>query len=82
MNQRSGEMLDEREQTRDPETRTLTFTGKALEALYEIAERENKSLDEVIEDALGLMRWALEQKDNGERVIVRKGRKDRYELVI
>jgi hypothetical protein len=75
-------MLKDKEWARDPETRTLTFTGEALEALYEIAERENKSLDEVIEDALGLKRWALERKDNGEKIIVRKGRRDRYELVI
>jgi hypothetical protein len=75
-------MLKDRELTHNRETRTLTFTGQALEALLEIAERENKSLDEVIEDALGLKRWALDRKDNGEKVIVRKGRKDRYELVI
>ena len=74
--------MKEKEQTRETETRTLTFTGEALEALYEIAEREKKSLDEVIEDALGLKQWTLERKDNGEKIIVRKGRRDRYELVV
>jgi hypothetical protein len=75
-------MLQEKQQAHDPGERTLTFTGEALEALLEIAERENKSLDEVIEDALGLKYWALERKANGEKIIVRKGRTDMYELVI
>lgn len=75
-------MLEDREQTHSSEERTLTFTGKALEALLEIAEREKKDLDEVVEDALGLKRWTLDVKDNHETVVVRKGRKDRYELVI
>lgn len=60
----------------------LTFTGAALDALYELAEREGKPLDEVIEGALGLMQWAAKVKDEGDTVIVRHGRKDKYELVI
>lgn len=67
---------------RNPEQMELTFTGEALEALLEIAKRENRRLDEVIEDALSLKRWSLKVKDEGGRVVVRKGQKDEYELVI
>jgi hypothetical protein len=92
---RSGEMAEPAErqtktngkttngkETRDPETRTLTFTGEGLEALLEIAKRENKTLDEVVEDALGLKQWALDVKKSGDEVVVRHGRKDKYRLVI
>lgn len=75
-------MIGEEERIRDPEKLELTFSGKALEALYEIAEQEGKSLDEVIESALGLKQWALEVKENGDKVIVRHGKKDKYELAV
>lgn len=61
---------------------SLVFEGEALEALREIARREHKRLDEVIEDALSLKKWSLRVKDEGGRVIVRKGKRDEYELVI
>jgi hypothetical protein len=75
-------MLKDRDRIRDPEELSLTFTGKALDALLEIAEHENKSLDEVIESALGLKQWALEVKENGDEVVVRHGNKDRYQLAL
>lgn len=75
-------MLEERAQVRDAEERTLTFTGKGLEVLLGIARRENKSPDEVIEDALGLKQWALEVKEKGDEVVVRHGNKDKYKLVV
>ena len=75
-------MLRDRERVRDPEKLELTFTGRALDALYEIAERENKDLDEVIESALGLKQWALEVKESGDRVVVRHGKEDKYELAV
>jgi len=60
----------------------LTFSGKALDTLNRIAERENLPFDEVIESALGLKQWALEVKDSGDEVIVRHGNKDKYKLVV
>jgi hypothetical protein len=75
-------MVGNERQTRDSEERTLTFSGEALEALLEIAEREKKSPDEVIADALGLKQWALEVKENGDEVVVRHGNKDKYRLVV
>lgn len=75
-------MLEERERTRDPEKLSLTFSGKALDILTEIAESEGLSLDEVIESALGLKQWALEVKEKGDEVVVRHGNKDKYKLVV
>ena len=75
-------MLEERAQAQDAEERTLTFTGRGLETLLRIAKQENKSLDEVVEDALGLKQWALEVKEDGDEVVVRHGKKDKYKLVV
>lgn len=75
-------MLKEETGTRTPEKVEVTFSGKGLRALLEIAERENKSLDEVVESALGLKQWALGVKDDGDEVIVRHGDKDKYKLVL
>lgn len=61
---------------------SFTFTGKALEDLQEIAEREGKELDEVIESALGLKKWALDVKEDGGQVIVRRKRAEDKELVL
>jgi hypothetical protein len=75
-------MVEVKEQASDSEKLSLTFRGKALRTLTEIAERENLPLDEVIESALGLKQWALEVKDNGDEVVVRHGNKDKYKLVV
>lgn len=78
-------MIKDGERIGDPEKVDFVFTGKALEALQEIAEREGKSLDEldeVIESAIGLKQWTHEVKANGERIIVRRGNKDKYELTV
>lgn len=75
-------MLKDEQRVRDPEKRSLVFEGEALEALEEIARREGKRLDEVVEEALSLKRWVSQVKEDGARIIVRRGRKDEYELVI
>ena len=75
-------MLEERNRTRDPEKLSFIFEGKALEDLREIAEREGKELDEVIESALGLKKWALDVKEDGGQVIVRRKRAEDKELVL
>jgi hypothetical protein len=80
--QGSGGMAEATEQIRNSEKLSFTFTGKALEDLREIAEREDKSLDEVIESALGLKKWALEVKDDGGTIIVRRAKADDRELVL
>ncbi|CAN5121534.1 hypothetical protein BH18ACT10_BH18ACT10_07650 [soil metagenome] len=76
-------MLKDRKQAHDPknpEKMSFVFEGKALADLQKIARHENKTLDEVLEDALGLKQWAVSVKDKGEHVVVRKGLRDRYEL--
>jgi len=75
-------VLEERNRTRDPEKLSFIFEGKALEDLREIAEREGKELDEVIESALGLKKWALDVKEDGGQVIVRRKRAEDKELVL
>ena len=50
--------------------------------MREIAEREGKELDEVIESALGLKKWALDVKEDGGQVIVRRKRAEDKELVL
>lgn len=75
-------MQEEKERTRDPERISLTFSGEALDTLKKIAEHEDKSFDEVVASALGLKQWALEVKDNKDRVVVRHGDKDKYELTV
>jgi hypothetical protein len=75
-------MVQERERIHGPEKLSLTFSGKALDILTEIAESEGLSLDEVIESALGLKQWALEVKEKGDEVVVRHGNKDKYKLVV
>ncbi len=73
------------ERIHDPEKteRTeLVFKGEALEALVEIARRENKRLDQVVEDALSLKKWTLEVKDDGDKIVVRSGNKDKYQLAL
>ena len=66
----------------DEKAMSFTFTGKALEDLQEIAGREGKELDEVIESALGLKKWALDVKENGGQVIVRRKKAEDRELVL
>lgn len=75
-------MIQDRERVRDPEKLELTVRGKALDILNEIAEQEDKTVDEVLRESLGLKQWALEVKENGDTVIVRHGKKDKYELAI
>ncbi len=75
-------VLREETERRTPEKLEVTFTGKGLRTLLDIAERENKPLDEVVESALGLKQWILEVKDEGDEVIVRRGKKDKYKLVL
>jgi hypothetical protein len=75
-------MLDEKERTRDPEKMSFVFEGKALTDLRAIAEREGKELDEVIESALGLKKWALDVKEDGGHIIVRRKKEEDRELVL
>jgi hypothetical protein len=75
-------MLEEKNRTHDPEKLSFIFEGKALEDLREIAGREGKELDEVIESALGLKKWALDVKEDGGQVIVRRKKTEDMELVL
>lgn len=56
------------------------FPGEALAVLHDIAERENKPLDEVVERAPSMKLWSLEVTEAGDEVVVRHGRKDKYLL--
>ncbi len=73
--------VEEQRQANAPEKLEMTFTGRGLHALYEIARRENLPLDEVVESALGLKEWTLDVRDAGDEIIVRDGKKDKYKLV-
>jgi hypothetical protein len=75
-------MLEEGQRTRDPEKLSFVFEGKALADLKAIAEHEGMELDEVIESALGLKKWALEVKEDGGTIIVRRKKEEDRELVL
>lgn len=60
----------------------VTLTGKALREVQEIAEREDKTVDEVLRSAIGLMLWTREVKENGGKIVMREGNKDKYELAL
>jgi hypothetical protein len=59
----------------------VSFSASVYEMLEEIAQRKGKSVTEVIEDAIGLERWYLRTRDNGERVIIEGKNGDVWELV-
>jgi hypothetical protein len=75
-------LVQEKERIHDPEKLSFIFEGRALAHLREIAEREGMELDEAIESALGLKKWALDLKHDGGRVIVRREKEEDKELVL
>ncbi len=64
-------MLKDQEQVRDPEKDrvAITFSGTALRALKDLAEREGISLAEAAERSLGLSEWYWEMKDEGATIV-------------
>ena len=64
-------MIEDRERVRDPEKDrvSITFSGEALKALQDIADREGISLAEAAERALGLSEWYWEMKDEGATIV-------------
>ena len=64
-------MIEDRERVRDPEKDkvSITFSGSALKALQDLADREGISLAEAAEHALGLSEWYWEMKDEGATIV-------------
>jgi len=53
----------------------INLSDKAFKELEQLADKEDKSLSEVIRDALALEHWFDETRENGDRVLVeRKGK--------
>lgn len=48
---------------------TITFSGEALKALQHLADKEDISLAEAAERALGLSEWYWEMRDEGGTII-------------
>ena len=61
---------------------SMVISGEALKALRDIARRENKALDEVVESALGLKEWSLDVRDAGDEIVVRHRGGDKYALAL
>lgn len=55
----------------------ITFSDKAFRELEELAEKEGKTLSEVIRDALALEHWFDDTRQNGGRVLVERNGKAR-----
>jgi hypothetical protein len=64
-------VIEDRERVRDPERDkvSITFSGSALKALQDLADREDISLAEAAERALGLSEWYWEMKDEGATIV-------------
>ncbi len=59
---------------------TVSFSTEVFEMLEEIARKKNKTVTEVIEEAIGLERWYQKTRDEGGRIIVEKTNGDKWEI--
>lgn len=50
----------------------VIFSDQAFETLDEMAKRKNKTISEVIRDAVGLERWMDETREQGGHILVER----------
>jgi metal-responsive CopG/Arc/MetJ family transcriptional regulator len=55
----------------------VNFSESAYRTLQELAERQGKTMSEVIRDAISLVRWFDEVQQSGGRVLVERDGKAR-----
>ncbi len=70
--QGSGQVADEEV--------TISFTAEVYQMLEEIARKKNKTVTEVVEEAIGLERWYTKTREEGGRIIVEKSNGDKWEI--
>lgn len=59
----------------------VNFSESVYRALEELATRKNKSMAEVLRDAVALEKWVQDARDEGARILVERNGKTR-ELVL
>lgn len=60
---------------------TVSFSTEVFEMLENIARKKNKTVTEVIEEAIGLERWYTKTREEGGKVIVEGKNGDKWEIV-
>ncbi len=61
---------------------SVSLSGQAYEALKEIAEQNNKSIIEVLEEAIGMERWRQQIREEEARVIIERKDGRKTQLVL
>jgi hypothetical protein len=59
----------------------VSFSAELYQMLEEIAQKREKSVTDIIEEAIGLEKWYVKAREEGGRVIVEHPNGNKWELV-